>query len=66
MQSEIAWRPIALAFKIAAMGLAGATIALAILDAGDAGTYAVILAIGLFMLAIGSVMHQQRTSAGPR
>ncbi len=54
------WRPIALALKIGAMGLAGATISLAALDAGDAGTYSVILAIGLFLLAIGSVMHQQR------
>lgn len=55
------WRPVALALKIAAMGLAGATISLAILGAGDEATYAVILAIGLFLLAVGSVMHQQRT-----
>lgn len=52
---------VALAFKIAAMGLAAATIALAILDAGDAGTYSIILGLGVFSLAIGSVMHQQET-----
>jgi hypothetical protein len=55
---------LALAFKIAAMGLAGATISLAVLGAGDAATYAVILAIGLFSLAIGSVMHQQQLRRG--
>lgn len=55
---------LALAFKIAAMGLAGATISLAILDAGDAATYSVILAIGLFSLAVGSVMHQQQVRRG--
>lgn len=55
------WKALALAFTIAAMGLAAATITLAILDAGDAGTYSVILALGIFSLAIGSVMHQQET-----
>lgn len=53
------WRALALTFKIAAMGLAAATIALAILDAGDAGTYSIILALGVFSLAVGSVMYQQ-------
>lgn len=55
---------LALAFKIAAMGLAGATISLAFLDAGDETTYAAILAIGLFSLAVGSVMHQQQLRRG--
>ena len=50
----------ALAFQIAAMGLAAATIALAILDGGDAGTYSFILALGVFSLAIGSLMHRQQ------
>jgi hypothetical protein len=55
---------LALAFQIAAMGLASATIALAILGAGGAGSYAVIPAIAIFSLAIGSLMHQRSARAG--
>lgn len=55
---------IALGFKIAAMGLCAATISLVILDAGDTGTYAIILALAIFSLAIGSVMHQQQLRRG--
>jgi hypothetical protein len=55
------WKALSLAFKIAAMGLAAATIALVILDAGDAGTYSIILAIGLFVMAVGSTMEQQES-----
>lgn len=57
-------RALALAFQIAAMGLAAAPIALAILDAGDAGTYSIVLALGIFSLTIGSLMNQQQLRRG--
>lgn len=54
------WYPLAVAFKGVAMAMAAVTIALVILAAGDAGTYAIFLAIGLFALAVGSMMdHRQ-------
>lgn len=54
------WYPLAMAFKGVAMGMAAVTIALVILAAGDPGTYAIFLAIGLFALAVGSMMdHRQ-------
>lgn len=58
------WRAVALAPKISAMGLAAATIALVALGGGDEGTYGVILAIGLFVLAVASNMEHQPGASG--
>jgi cell division protein FtsW (lipid II flippase) len=54
------WHPLGLAFKAVAMAMAAVTIAFVILAEGDAGTYATFLAIGLFAMAIGSMMDHRR------
>lgn len=55
------WRPLAIAFKGVAMAMAAVTIAFVILAAGDPGTYATFLAIGLIAMAIGSMMDHRRS-----
>jgi len=42
-------------FNIIGMAMAAVTIAFVAIGAGDAGTYAIFLAIGLFSLAAGSI-----------
>lgn len=54
------WHPLAIAFKGVAMAMAAVTIAFVILGAGNAGTYATFLAIGLFAMAAGSMMDHRR------
>ena len=54
------WYPLAIAFKGVAMAMAAVTIAFVILAAGDAGTYAIFLAIGLFAMVVGSMMDHRR------
>lgn len=58
------WHPLAIAFKGVAMAMAAITIAFVILTAGDAGTYAIFLAIGLFAMAVGSMMDHRRNPSG--
>lgn len=53
------WHPLAMAFKGVAMAMAAVTIAFVILDAGNAGTYATFLAIGLAAMAVGSLMDHR-------
>lgn len=55
------WAAVALAFKGVAMAMAAVTIAMVALTAGNAGTYALFLAIGLFAMAVGSITDH-RTS----
>jgi hypothetical protein len=54
------WGALALAFRSRRWASPPPTIALAIIDTRDAGRYAIILALGVFSLAIGSVMLQQQ------
>lgn len=54
------WHPLALAFKGVAMAMAAVTIAFVILAAGDAGTYATFLAIGLFAMVVGSLADHRK------
>lgn len=54
------WAALATAFKGVAMAMAALTIAMVALDAGDAGAYAISLAIGLFAMAVGSVTDHRR------
>lgn len=59
VRDERFWHPLAMAFKGVAMAMAAVTIAFVILDAGSAGTYATFLAIGLFAMAVGSLMDHR-------
>lgn len=59
-QTDQFWRPLAIAFKGVAMAMAAVTVALVILGEGDAGTYGIFLAVGLFSVAIGSLMDHRR------
>lgn len=54
------WHPLAIAFKGVAMAMAAVTIAFVVLGAGNAGTYATFLAVGLFAMAVGSLMDHRR------
>lgn len=54
------WHPLAIAFKGVTMAMAAVTVAFVILEAGDTGLYATFLAIGLFAMAVGSIMDHRR------
>lgn len=54
------WFALGIAFKAVAMAMAMVTVAFIILDEGDAGTWGIFLAIGLFAVAVGSMMHHQK------
>lgn len=57
---ERLWHPLAIAFKGVAMAMVAVTIALVTLAVGNAGIYAAFLAIGLFAMAVGSMMDRRR------
>ncbi len=59
-QDQRFWHPLAIALKGVAMAMAAVTIAFVVLGAGDAGTYATFLAIGLSAMAVGSLMDHRR------
>lgn len=59
------WYVLGLAFKAVAMAMAAITIVFIILEAGDAGTYGIFLAIGLFSMVIGSIMDHRTQSQEP-
>lgn len=60
---------LALAFKGVALAMAAMTIAFIALGEGDRGISAIFLAIGLFSIAVGSVMDHRmalgRNTRGP-
>jgi hypothetical protein len=55
---------LSLAFKAVALAMAVLTIVFVALDEGEAGLYAIYLAIGLATMAVGSIMdHSSPSSA---
>ena len=54
------WFALGIAFKAVAMAMSAVTVAFIILDEGDASTYGIFLAIGLFAVAVGSMMHHRK------
>jgi hypothetical protein len=53
---------LALAFKVVALAMAVLTIVFVALEEGEAGLYAIYLAIGLATMAIGSIMDHGGSS----
>jgi hypothetical protein len=55
---------VALAFKGVAMAMAAVSIAFTVIDVGSFDLYVILLSIGLFSMAIASILEPSRSREG--